>query len=264
MQNRREIAIPAMGKADDEHWPSWAEVLGAPIVENHEGLVPLSLVPEKILVRSAYYEVGIMGSHPECYAREEVFEKLFHAASLLPSDLRMVVLDAWRSPVVQKELFTRCCAAFRGIHKKASEEEIIALAQQYVALPSVSATSPSPHVTGGAVDVSIATRGGKMLSFGSVFDYPKEISYTRALENMLGQCEGNEKLLRENERQGLENRRLLYSVMIEAGFVNYSCEWWHFEYGTQRWALCSGHDYAIYGPASLSLDSFAALAEEMA
>lgn len=261
MINRRKIPIPYTGKAGDVHWPSWAEVLSTPIVENHEGLVPLSLVPEKILVRSAYHEAGIIGSQPECYAREDVFERLLRAATLLPSDLRLIVLDAWRSPIVQKELFHRCCAAFRSTHAKASEEEIIALAQQYVALPSVSPSSPSPHVTGGAVDVSIATREGKMLSFGSVFDYPKEISYTRALENMLEQYEGKEELLGEQERQGLENRRLLYSVMIEAGFVNYSCEWWHFEYGTQRWALCNGHKDAIYGPAKLSLDSFAALFE---
>ncbi len=254
MSNRYEVAISRLGT--EPHWPPLSEIAAVSIVENGEPLVPLSLVPEKILVRSAYYEAGIAGSKPECYAREKVFEKLLYAADLLPSNLRLVVLDGWRSPVVQRDLFKRCCAVTRSLHPDATDDEIHALAQEYVALPSVAAAAPSPHLTGGAIDVTLATRDGRMLSFGSIFDYPAPISYARAFEDLLEERGGDMGKLAEQERQALENRRLLCSVMVEAGFCNYSYEWWHFEFGTQRWAVCQGQNQAMYGPTKLSFGPF--------
>jgi D-alanyl-D-alanine dipeptidase len=45
------------------------------------------------------------------------------------------------------------------------------------------------------------------------------------------------------------NRRLLFQAMTRAGFTNYPGEWWHFDYGNQRWANVSGSDTAVYGAA---------------
>ncbi|MFV0421762.1 M15 family metallopeptidase [Oleidesulfovibrio sp.] len=246
MQNRTEVPIPC---AKDFNWN---DVYAVSIAENEEPLVPLSLVPEKILVRSAYFEAGIGGALPECYARAEVFEKLLCAANLLPAGLRMVVLDAWRSPQVQTVLFQRCRSALSRAYKDATDAELHELTQQYVARPSFDASAPSPHVTGGAIDLALATRDGKMLFFGSPFDYPERISYTCHLEEKASQGVP----LTAGETEALKNRRLLYSVMLEAGFVNYSCEWWHYEYGTQRWALESGEDFAVYGPTRAVLNYF--------
>ena len=46
-----------------------------------------------------------------------------------------------------------------------------------------------------------------------------------------------------------QNRKMLYDVMAEQGFINYPTEWWHFSYGDRYWALLTGADHAIYGPA---------------
>jgi len=35
-----------------------------------------------------------------------------------------------------------------------------------------------------------------------------------------------------------EETKLLESIMAEAGFVRYTAEYWHFEYGTTRWQTC--------------------------
>jgi D-alanyl-D-alanine dipeptidase len=43
------------------------------------------------------------------------------------------------------------------------------------------------------------------------------------------------------------NRRLLFHAMTSAGFTNYLGEWWHFDYGNQRWANVSGVGTALYG-----------------
>jgi D-alanyl-D-alanine dipeptidase len=44
-------------------------------------------------------------------------------------------------------------------------------------------------------------------------------------------------------------RRMLYNRMRAAGFVVIACEWWHFEYGTRRWAALCGRE-PLYGPTS--------------
>ena len=45
-----------------------------------------------------------------------------------------------------------------------------------------------------------------------------------------------------------ELRRLLYRTMHDAGFVVLHCEWWHFEFGTRRWAAIRS-ERPRYGPA---------------
>ena len=43
-----------------------------------------------------------------------------------------------------------------------------------------------------------------------------------------------------------ERRRLLFHAMMQSGFANYPGEWWHFEYGTLRWAAATAALAAIY------------------
>jgi D-alanyl-D-alanine dipeptidase len=240
----------------EQDTPSWGAVHGVPIVECGEELVPLSLAPERVLVRPAYFCAGLQGALPECYAREGVLDRLMHAASMLPDGVRMVVLDAWRSIGVQEILFEQCLAVLRGAHPDLGEQDLASLVRQFVASPSADRAAPSPHLTGGALDLTLATVDGKLLEFGTPFDYPGPASYTRHLERKAA-----EEPLYSREREGLENRRLLYEVMIRAGFVNLHAEWWHFEYGTQRWALLTGADQARYGGADRSRNGFAALLE---
>ena len=39
-----------------------------------------------------------------------------------------------------------------------------------------------------------------------------------------------------------KNKALLNDIMIRAGWVRYEAEWWHFEYGTKRWAGTKGEE----------------------
>ncbi|PHR28767.1 MAG: peptidase M15 [Desulfotalea sp.] len=231
---------------------TWEEVYSTPIVNCEEDVVPLSLAPEQILVRSRYYEAGIAGALPECHARRGAFKLLLKAATLLPDHLRLVVLDAWRSQQVQTILFQQCNEALTKVYPEADKDTLHVMTQQYVARPSLDPGAPSPHSTGGAIDLIIATRDGLPLSFGSPFDDPNEISCTRHFEEKLEQGI----ILTESEEDALKNRRLLYHIMTAAGFVNFPCEWWHFEYGTQRWAKNIGRDSAIYGATTVCLNAF--------
>ncbi|MEZ0576305.1 M15 family metallopeptidase [Halodesulfovibrio aestuarii] len=235
--------------------PSWESVYAIPSVESHEEVVSLSLAPEHMLSRSIYFERQITGALPECYAREGIVDRLLHASSLLPSHLRLVILDGWRSTDVQSFLFSECKKALASMYPDRSTDEIFIMAQQYVAKPMKDTSTPAPHSTGGAIDLAIADRAGKMLFFGAPFDYPGEISNTQYFEKK--QEQGYK--FTKQEEEALYNRRLLYFVMTQAGFENFHCEWWHFEYGTQRWALATHAEHAIYAPTQFSLNPYANL-----
>ncbi len=60
--------------------------------------------------------------------------------------------------------------------------------------------SHCPHVSGGAVDICFT-------------DY----------------CD------HKTRSQDTQQKKLLGKIMCEAGFIRYSGEWWHFEYGTNKW-----------------------------
>lgn len=240
--------IPQLGT------PSWETVFGVEIRENNEGFVPLSLAENQILVRPAYYSAGIDRALPECYARDAIRRRLLQANALLPDGLRLVILDCWRSKETQAALFNQCAAALAKAYPDKDEKSIKEMTENFVAPPSMERTCPSPHITGGAVDLTIATMDGVPLFFGSPFDYPGPISHTRYFEESLEKGEP----LGEQESAALHSRRLLYDVMTRAGFVNYHGEWWHYEYGTQRWAYVKDEGFALFGPKNVVLDSFAA------
>lgn len=44
-----------------------------------------------------------------------------------------------------------------------------------------------------------------------------------------------------------DNLRRLLIIMQEAGFTQDSIQWWHFDYGNQKWAHKAGAPMAIYG-----------------
>src|SRR5690606_40003770 len=98
---------------------------------------------------------------------------------------------------------------------------------------------PSPHSTGGAVDLTLRWRGGESLFMGSLFADPSPVSHTAHFEALKGR-------LSFSEEEARANRRLLYWLMREAGFASNPSEWWHFSYGDQMWAKLLGWPEALY------------------
>lgn len=43
----------------------------------------------------------------------------------------------------------------------------------------------------------------------------------------------------------MNNRRMLYNVMTHVGFTNLPSEWWHFDYGDDKWAQLN-HTVPLY------------------
>lgn len=221
---------------------SWEASRKVPVEECGEPLVSAGYVPEKLLASPQYYIHGIKGAIPECFVRRSVLERLLEAAAMLPKGLRLVLLDCWRPRMIQTSLHQKFRAELREKMPLLNDHEVSTLAAQFVAPPSVSATHPSPHVTGGAVDLTIVNESGLCLPMGTEFDETTEASATDYYEKRIEAKEA----LSIDEEEALINRRLLYTVMMRAGFSNYPDEWWHYDYGNQNWALLKGKRAALY------------------
>lgn len=168
--------------------------------------------------------------------RESVFERLIQASQALPGDVRLVLMDGWRPKSVQDKLFQDIRQQVADEHPGLPAAEIDRITLQFAARPSDDPQRPSPHITGGSVDVTLADRAGRFLDMGSEFDEPSEWSWTAAAVS----------------KTHRERRDLLLRAMSEAGFTNLPSEWWHFDFGNWVWAWYSDEPSAIYGPAGIS------------
>jgi D-alanyl-D-alanine dipeptidase len=137
------------------------------------------------------------------------------------------VYDAWRPLTLQQEIFERYRSELRRLAPQWSEETLLEQVQRYVALPSADRDRPSPHATGGAVDVGLLDEAGQYVAMGTAFDAFQVESATRYLEERLEQGVA----LGSSETTWLWNRRVLFHALQSVGFANYPDEWWHFQYG---------------------------------
>lgn len=223
--------------------PRWEEVSGRPIHDNGERLVPMSLAPPPIKVFPAYAQLGVPGTVPECFVREGVYRALLAAARALPKGIGLIVLDGWRPWRVQQYLFDTLHEAIHQRYPELDEAQLLERTREFVAVPSRDPAAPSPHLTGGAVDVTLCDADGLPLEMGTLFDEAIPASYTDHFEGL--------ETLTPQQCKARNNRRQLYQVMREQGFTNLPSEWWHYDLGDQLWAHYGGHAEARYGPAEL-------------
>lgn len=222
---------------------NWEKVRKIEIKNSKEKLVPVDLYPERIINHPEYFIQGINHSLPVCYVRETVYEKLVMVSSLLPPNYKLVIFDAFRPVEVQESLFNKYKNKLKLENPNISEEELIELTLKFVALPSYDEKKPSPHNTGGSVDLSICDDKGRLLKMGTDYDDMSDLAITRFYEEKV---EKKEKLS-EEEEEFLINRRILYHLMNYTEFTNFSNEWWHYDFGNQLWAYHKEESFAIYG-----------------
>lgn len=140
-----------------------------------------------------------------CYLQPEVVRMLAVADSTLRArrpDLRLLLYDCARPLEAQWRLWE----LVRGTPL-----------QRYVANPS----RGSMHNYGTAVDLTLATAAGAELDMGTPYDFLGPESQPREEDRLF-----REGRLTEHQ---LSNRKLLRTVMTEAGFHPIAIEWWHFE-----------------------------------
>lgn len=220
--------IPKLEHLEVNHYPK--------VCENQEPLLNLTNSHRRIYLHSIYFKQQIPNSLQSIYLRQNAYERLLEALTLLPEEYSFIVYDGYRPLQLQQHLFQLFSKEIKKRHPKFSEEEVLAETLKYVAFPSVDPIKTSPHLTGGAIDITLGDLEGNPLDLGSVFDEMSVKSATRYYEHYP----------LENE-EAVKNRRLLYNCMTTVGFTNYSEEWWHFDYGNVTWARRVNASEAKYG-----------------
>jgi D-alanyl-D-alanine dipeptidase len=189
----------------------------------------ISLKEAGFFVDPQYNLQGVPGSYPDCYARETVVKLLKDAESLLPEGLKFKIYDGYRPICIQQRLWNHYRREVKNKNPELNDEAIDKRTAFFVSKPSYDVDRPSLHNTGGAVDLTLVTDNGYALNMGTQFDDFTDRAWTNHFETY------------ETNPEVQENRRILYNVMIEAGFTNLPSEWWHYDYGTKFWAYFTGN-----------------------
>lgn len=194
-----------------------------------------------------YYAI-IPGAIEELILRKGVAEKLRDVNTRIADvGLQLFVFDGWRPQGVQAYFHdTWLPNELRRRKPHLSEAKIFLEVENYWAAPSMGRDAPSPHSTGGAVDLTLRWRGGDPLWMGSLFDDASPIANTARLEDI------DPDAFSFSDEEARANRRLLYWLMVDAGFASNPSEWWHYSFGDQMWAKLRGEPQAYYAGATVA------------
>ncbi len=233
-----------------------------PIVEAGEPLV--SLPPQLWRLQPhPYVRLGApYGNQGDPFRlRSGVLERLLQAEHALQQAqplCRLAIFDAWRPLAVQRFMVRHAVVeecARTGVdpdQPSPARDQVMAAVGRFWAPPSDDPTTPPPHSTGAAVDLTLADDAGTPLAMGGEIDAIGPVSEPEFHAQAALTDPGGEAARWHGRRQ------LLARVMAGAGFVQHPNEWWHFSWGDQLWAWRRGETQARYGrigEVASSLDS---------
>lgn len=194
---------------------------GEPFVDVREFLV---VDPRKEDVRGAF-----------AHLREGVLARLLRAQEMLPQGLRLLFVEGYRPPALQRRYFENYARTLRSANPDRTEAELRDATSRYVSPPEI-----APHSAGAAVDLTLVDADGHELDMGTRVNASPEESDGACFTDAPG-----------IGAEARANRRLLGTALTAAGLVNYPTEWWHWSYGDRYWALATGAGQALHGPQEL-------------
>jgi D-alanyl-D-alanine dipeptidase len=198
------------------------------ITDGGEPLVEVKKYCPLVFVRQ--YEKSSKGRIENLKVRKTIAKMLNRAQSFLPEGIHLMVRDAWRPAVVQRQLFLNWKSRFRRFYPKWPEERIYSIASKYAIPPDNKI--PSGHLTGGAVDVTLCYSAKRRLPMKTKRLTFKEQAATAGLNKLPANI--------------AKNRQILHQAMTKAGFSNLPREWWHFSFGDYWWAKRTGARKTLY------------------
>lgn len=206
------------------------------IADCGEALVPIPLDHFAVEFPHPYVQLGAdYGGKSPYFLRSGVLQALYLAQAYLQmahSGWRLQIFDAYRPVGVQqfmvdysyRELLqarSLCADTLTPAQQAALWEEV----HQFWAAPSLDPTTPPPHSTGAAIDLTLVDHHGQPIPMGGEID---EISPRSHPDHYAHATT-------DPERHYHQARTLLRDVMERAGFRQHPNEWWHFCLGDQMW-----------------------------
>lgn len=218
------MSIAKEYEALEQSMPTYDDYKDIPVQGVDEPLVPI--LASGVLCASTMREDARRITGEQTYVRQTVRERLVRAGgelALQSPGLRLEVGYGYRALSVQRARFADQVEQLSGEY---SGEELRRAAHRQVAVPEFAG-----HPAGAAVDIRIIDENSQSLDFGTeLWEFTKR-SYTFSPE------------ITEPAQQ---NRALLRSVMMGAGFAPFDGEWWHFSYGDKEWAYYYSQPQALY------------------
>lgn len=190
----------------------------------------------RVKLAPQYFSRGHRSARPVIQVRESVAHAVISASERLPDQFKLLIWDGLRSINLQREIRSQ---TIRDLCQEGRVSEL----DMYVATVASNEkdywTSPPPHCTGAALDLTLANESGQAINMGAEFDEFSSVAWLRHFE------------VPSHGGSAIQyRRRALYNVMMSVGFVGYEFEYWHYELGTLRAARHGGHPHARFGAAT--------------
>lgn len=147
------------------------------------------------------------------YLREGVLNRLLTAEASLPQGLRLLFVEGYRPPSLQRRYFEEYAAQLRANRPEWSAGEVRSAASRFVSPPEV-----APHSAGAAVDLTLADADGQELNLGTRMNATPEES--------AGACYTQAANVTDEARP---LRHSLSTALTDAELINYPTEQWHSE-----------------------------------
>lgn len=201
-------------------------MLAIPIVDNGERIVNVRDFSSRIVIEMEEQSRKAQGiTDNSCFVRESVAFRLDLAQRSLPEGLRIKLVDGFRPLDAQMKMYDDLYSQLRKDNPAWSEPEVAEETENWISNPYDLGNRVPPHLTGGAVDLTLIDQYGRELNMGAAVN-----STDKAVSPF------HSGSISRSERK---NRMLLGRAMAAQGFVNYSEEWWHWSYGDRRWAFAN-------------------------
>ena len=179
------------------------------MLERNPDYIDLSTFPHVVIslkyaTTDNFMGINMYGPFKKAFLHKDAASKFRKAIELLQNEKpgwSFIVFDSLRPRSVQWIMWNRV----KGTPQ-----------QKYVA----DAAKGSAHNFGMALDIGLLDEKGKLVDMGTPFD-----SFSEAAEPQL-----EERMLKEGKltKKQVENRLILRRTMTEAGFLQLSHEWWHY------------------------------------
>ena len=155
------------------------------------------------------------------FVRQSVAEKLQRINKKLAArNFAIVVTFGYRHMNIQQKYFDARLNQIRAETSMSSEistDTLYSLVHNFVAVPSVSG-----HPTGGAVDLTLRSKGFDLDMGTGIADFSNPSKLPT--------------FSKEITSEQLANRIILRNEMLNENFAPFNGEWWHFSFGDKEWA----------------------------
>jgi D-alanyl-D-alanine dipeptidase len=187
---------------------------------SHQAEPLVEVAGDAIPALHSYAQAGWAHAADRQWLRAGLLVRLQQATETLPPGFGLAIFDGWRPLALQRELYETLTPGLDP------DGPVL------VAPPAEDPAAPPPHLTGGAVDLTL-TWNSVPLALGTGFDEFTPRAAASAFEHVPGPVRAL--------------RRLLYHALHQHGLVVLADEWWHFEYGTRLWSALTAQPVR-YGP----------------